>query len=206
MKSSYKFYRGCYRLARVAIGLFYWFDVTGIENIPVGAALICSNHSSLIDPLFIAFAFGIDSFIHFIAKVELFRVPVLSAVITGLGAISVDRGILDIKTIKRTLGYFKSGEKVAIFPEGTRAAEDDYIAAKSGAVKLAEHAGVPLVPVYIPRKKRLFRKMQVVIGKPYSIEKPRQKRTQDEYAGLADILMAKIKSLNPLTQKMECGV
>ena len=206
MKSNYKFYRFCYRLARVVIGIFFWIEVKGKENIPEGAAMVCSNHSSLIDPLFVAFAFGIDSFIHFIAKVELFRVPILSAVISGLGAISVDRGILDVKTIKRTLGYFKNGEKVAIFPEGTRASEDDYIAAKSGAVKLAEHAGVPIVPVYIPRKKLLFRKMPLVIGMPYSIEKPRVKRTPGEYSSLADVLMGKIKSLNPLAQKVRYSV
>jgi len=200
MKSSYKFYKCCYYLARTVLGIIFWFDVKGKENIPDGAALVCSNHSSLIDPLFVAFAFGVDSFIHFIAKVELFRVPVLSAIIVGLGAISVDRGILDVKTIKKTLGYFKNGGKVAIFPEGTRASEDDYIAAKSGAVKLAEHAGVPLVPVFVPRKKLPFRRIPVVIGKPYTIEKLKNKRTADEYSSLADILMGKIKALNPSAQ------
>ena len=197
MKASYKFYRGCYRFARAAFGLFFWFDVKGKENIPEGGAMICANHSSMMDPIFVAFAFGIDCFTHFIAKVELFRIPVLSAVIVKLGAISVDRGVQDIGTIKVTLGYLKKGEKVAIFPEGTRSSVDDSIAAKSGAVRLAERAEVPLVPIFVPRKKLIFRKTPLVIGEPYYIEKVTGKRTQGDYAQLADILMGKIKALNP---------
>jgi 1-acyl-sn-glycerol-3-phosphate acyltransferase len=118
MKPSYGFYRRSYRIARAALGIFFRFNVTGKENIPDGAAMICANHSSYIDPIFVAFAFGIEHYVHFIAKIELFRVPVLSAIIIKLGAISVDRGVLDVKTIKDTLGYLRKGEKVAIFPEG----------------------------------------------------------------------------------------
>jgi len=199
MKPSYRFYRGCYRFARVAFGIFIRLDVQGRENIPDGAALICANHSSIIDPVFLAFAFGIGCFTHFIAKVELFRIPVLSSLIKKLGAISVDRDGLDVGTIRSTLSYLKQGEKVAIFPEGTRSSKDDEVAAKRGAVKIAEHSGVPVVPVFIPRKKRMFRKLNLVIGEPYCITKEKEsKRTQEEYSALADMLMEKIKSLNPV--------
>jgi hypothetical protein len=53
------------------------------------------------------------------------------------------------------------------------------------------------VPVFVPRKKLIFRKTPLVIGTPYRIEKQKGKRTADDYAGLADVLMDKIKSLNP---------
>jgi len=196
-KASYRFYRGCWRLARFVLGIFYRFEIRGRDNIPSGAAMICSNHSSLIDPIFIAFAFGIGCYLHFIAKVELFSIPVMSAVVIKLGAISVDREKMGSDTIKSTLKYFKSGEKVAIFPEGTRNQDPDAVSAKFGAVKIAERAGVPLVPVYVPRRKRLFGKITMVIGKPYYIAKQAGKRSNEDYALLSESLMAGIEALNP---------
>jgi len=197
-KPSYAFYRGCYRIARAVFSAFYWLDVKGKENIPAGAAMVCANHSSSFDPILIAFAFGIGCHLHFIAKIELFKVPVVSFVLVKLGAISVDRGMLEVSTIKRTLSYFKEGEKVAIFPEGTRVHEEDRVAAKNGAIKLSERAEVPLVPVYVPRKKRWFRKIPLVIGEPYYIEKQSEKRSAEDYARLVDDLMHRIEALNPV--------
>lgn len=197
MKSSYKFYRGCYRLARAAIGIFYRLSVTGKENIPAGAAMVCANHSSMADPFLMAFAFGIDCHMHFIAKVELFNIPVISSVLKKLGMISVNRGILDVATIKGTFGYLKKNEKVAIFPEGTRASRDGEIPAKNGAIKLADHSNVPIVPVFLPRKKPLFSRVRLVIGEPYRIEKREKKLSADDYAVLADRLMEKIHGLDP---------
>ena len=198
MKPSHRFYKVCFYLSRAILGALFWFDVKGRENIPDGAAMVCSNHSNLIDPLFIAYAFGVGHFLHFIAKIELFRVPVLSAVIKKLGAIRVDRDISDLATIKTSLNYLKNGEKVAIFPEGTRTVETDYASIKNGAIKMAERAGVPIVPVFVPRKKLIFRRMPIVIGEPYTIEKQDAKRTPDDYLRLAENLMRRIEALTPV--------
>jgi len=197
-KTSYRFYRGGFRVARALFGIFYRFDIKGREKIPQGAAMVCSNHSSVIDPIFVAFAFGADYFLHFIAKIELFRTPVISMFVTKLGAISVDRGMADITTIKNSLSYLKAGEKVAIFPEGARVIGDEAIAAKTGAVKIAERAAVPIIPAYVPRRKRLFSKIHLVIGDPYYIEKAESKRSAEDYMQLSDELMEKIEGLNPL--------
>ncbi|MCL2152122.1 MAG: 1-acyl-sn-glycerol-3-phosphate acyltransferase [Oscillospiraceae bacterium] len=197
MKSSYRFYKGCYRIARVMLSVLYGLSVKGRENIPHGAFLVCANHSSTLDPIFIAMACGIENHMHIIAKAELYRVPVLSAIVQKLGAIRVDRGIMDMNTIKETLSYLKSGEKVAIFPEGTRNPEKNVVSAKSGAVKIAERADVPIVPIYIPRKKPLFRKVHLVIGEVYAIETINARRSPNEYKLLVDALMDKIEALNP---------
>jgi len=196
-KPSYRFYRRAFRVARVLFGIFYWLDITGREKIPEGAAMVCSNHSSVLDPIFVAFAFGPDHFLHFIAKIELFQTPVLAMLVTKLGAISVDRGMADITTIKSSLSYLKAGEKVAIFPEGARVIGDEAKAAKTGAVKIAERAAVPIVPIYTPRRKGMFKKLHLVIGDPYYIEKPEIKRSAEEYMRLSDDLMETIESLNP---------
>jgi len=195
-KPSYPFYRGCFHIARVFLGLFYWIDVRGRDNVPKGSALVCSNHSSNMDPIFVAFAFGIDYFLHFIAKLVLFKIPVVSFFVSKLGAISVDRDMQDIQTVKDTLSYLKKGEKVAIFPEGTRASAVDEVEAKSGAVKIAERAAVPIIPIYIPRKKRWFKKMPLIIGEPYYIEKSEDKRTLEDYNKLSRDLMHRIEDLS----------
>jgi len=200
LEANYKFYRFCYRLAKPFISLFRPFEVIGKENMIGGAALVCSNHSAMIDPFQIALAFGIDTNVRVIAKIELFRIPVISTILWKLGMICVDRSKNDIASIKTSLTYLKNGQKVVIFPEGTRASEHDANAAKSGAVKIAEHAAVPIIPVYIPRRKPFFKKSRIVFGQPYRIEKTKEKRTALEYTELSEVLMNKIQALEPLSQ------
>ena len=195
MKASYRFYKVCFRITQFIFKVLFFYKVTGRENVPDGAALICANHSSLIDPIIVSHAIGIHDFLHHVAKAELFSIPVVSAVVTKLGAISVDRKKSDISTVKSTLEYLKNNQKVSIFPEGRRVAAEDEAAAKSGAVKIAEHTGVPIVPVYVPRKKPPFRRLKVIIGEPYSIEKTSGKRALVDYARLSEDLMCKIESL-----------
>jgi len=197
MKPSYRFYRGFYRLARFFLGIFYRLRVSGTENIPEGAALVCANHSSNVDPFLIAFAFGVDRHMHVIAKVELFRIPVVAQVMKKLGMIKVNRDGPDTATIMSTFSYLKKNEKVVVFPEGTRVVDDNAASVKSGAVKIAERTGVAVVPVYLPRKKPLFSKVLVIIGEPYYIKKAETKRSPEEYAVLADEMMAKISGLDP---------
>jgi len=194
--ASYKFFRAMFRLAAPVIHLFRPFEVVGKENMIAGAAMVCSNHSAMIDPFQIALAFGIDDNVHVIAKIELFRIPVLSTLLWKIGMICVDRSINDIESIKTSLYYLKKGEKVVIFPEGTRLSEFDAHAAKSGAVKLAERAGVPIIPVFVSRKKPFFRKSKVIIGKPYIIDKQKEKRHPDDYSRLSEELMEKIQALD----------
>ena len=199
-KASPRFYRWCFIIAGPVIRFFRPFNVIGEENIVKGAAMICSNHSAMIDPFQIALALGKDTNIHVIAKIEIFRIPVISTILWKLGMICVDRSINDIASVKASLAYLKKGEKVVIFPEGTRSSEYHSHAAKSGAIKMAERAGVPILPVFLSRKKPILRKSKVVFGKPYYIEKQDTKRTADDYAVLAEELMNKIQDLDPQNQ------
>jgi len=178
------------------IRFFRPFEVVGHENMISGPALICSNHSAMIDPFQIAIALGINMQIRVIAKISLFKIPVISTFLWKMGMIPVDRQALDVTSVKSSLSYLKAGDKVVIFPEGTRVSSYDATAAKSGAVKLAERAKVPIMPVFLPRKKPFFKKTKVIFGEPYFIEKPREKRSAEEYAKLSEELMAKIQSLD----------
>ena len=164
------FFRVCFCIAWPFFNLVYPTFQYGRENVPHGAAIICANHISCADPVMLAIGMGIKVNPRFMAKEELMKVPVLGKVVKWLGAFGVKRGQSDGKALETALEALCSGDKLMIFPEGTRAKKGKEVRAHSGAVRLAYESGVPLLPVYIPERKRLFRRNTVVIGKPYYIE------------------------------------
>lgn len=171
--------------------LFFPQKTVGRENIPDGPALICANHSSGLDALMLPYAMGRNNYLRIMAKVELRKVPVVGWVLAKAGVIFVKRGERDIDSVKSCLRALKSGEKLALFPEGTRVRSDDAVAAKSGAVHIAARAGVPIVPVFIPRDKKLFRVSRVVIGEPYTI----RLENREDADQLSQDLMERIRRL-----------
>lgn len=163
----------------------------GRENIPDGPAVVCGNHSNLIDPILVAASFGKHTFMHFIAKLELKSVPVVGWALTKAGVCFVNRGHSDIGAMRSMMKFLKRGDKIFIFPEGTRVGEDNAVDAKTGAVRLASKLNVPIVPVYIPRRKRIFSKVELQIGEPYYVSG----HNHDEYAELSDGIMERIYAL-----------
>lgn len=154
---------------RPIVNVLYPFTVYGEENIIEQPCLICANHSNYIDPILIALAYGGQRPIHFMAKIELFQYKVLGTLMTNLGAFGVDRDGADISAIRTVMKYIRAGEMVGIFPEGTRVSTDGAVEAKPGAVRMAAKLRVPIVPVYINRRKWIFRKVKIVIGEPIYI-------------------------------------
>ena len=189
-----------YCVTRALLSFVYRFRISGRENIPKGAAIYCANHSSFLDPLFICYGLSIKRPVHFLAKKEVFKIPILNLIIKSMGAFPVDRSINDTSAIRRSLQYLKAGERLGIFPEGTRVSEANAVAAKRGAVRLAEKTGAPLVPVYLPRNKRVFQTIDIVIGEPYYITS-NEKLTHDDYDKLSEVLMDKIEKLSKEASK-----
>ena len=188
MSFPYSFY---YIIAYPFIRLFFPCRFYGKENIPQGPVIICANHSSLIDPVFIAIAFGAKRQLFFMAKAELFKMPVIGGFLRSAGVFPVERGETDIGAIRTAMKHLKNGKQIMMFPEGTRVSENDSIAAKSGAVRIAAKLQVPVLPIFISTNKRALHISKVVIGKPYELESPKGK----DYTILADELMQKIHSL-----------
>lgn len=170
--------------------LFIPVRCKGKENLPEGPAVFCSNHTHLLDPVIAAAAFG-KRFIHFVAKLELRSVPVIGKVLEVCGVCFVNRGTADIGAMRSMMRYLKRGEQVFIFPEGTRTHSDGSVDAKTGAVRIASKLKAPIVPVYIPREKRVFRGLEVVVGEPYMVEG----HNHEEYEALADGVMERIMEL-----------
>jgi len=182
-------------LIRPFFCLFYPYRVSGRENRPEGAAIVCANHTSLIDPIYLAIAFGSKHQLRFMAKKELSKVPLVGWILGKAGIFYVDRNHNDIDAIRTAMKALKDGSKIMMFPEGTRVAEDEAVAAKTGSVRLAVKLGVPIVPVYVPGNKKLFRRLHVVIGEPYFIERETELNSDE----LAAELMSKIAALKAVS-------
>ncbi len=193
--SEYKSFRTFYKVAKVIFGLPFRVTVIGRENIPEGGAVLCANHTHWSDPFYLWFAVTGKYMTRIMAKAELFKIPVLRFLMKKLGVIPVDRKNADIAAIKTSLRTLKEGKKLGIFPEGTRVKTEGGGEAKLGALKIADRAGAPIVPVYIPREKKFFRKTQIVIGKPYVLNEEKRKLTQEEFLVAADDLMKNIFAL-----------
>lgn len=195
MDREHRRYRILYFIAKITIGLIYPIRVVGAENIPSGAAVVCAEHSNWADPFLIAFALTRKEHLCMMAKIELFKSRLVGALLRSIGTFPVDRGKADMSALKNAMCRLRSGRKLGIFPEGTRVKKDGAVSPKKGAVRIAEKAGVPILPVHIPRCKKAFHRVTVIIGEPFTIEDASGKRTPEEYDELALDLMNRITAL-----------
>ena len=186
-------YKITFTLLRPLMAIFFPHRQLGRENIPKGPCIFCANHSSFIDPLLVIYAIW-PCWAHIMAKLELFSVILVGFVLRHIAAVPVNRAHNDIHAVRESMRYLKSGGNLLVFPEGTRVSTDDAVAAKSGAVRLAVKLETPLVPIYIPRGKHLFRRTEVRIGAPYYVA-ANDRRPHEE---LAEELMEKIRELAPV--------
>lgn len=182
-------YKLLYTIVRPFVGLYYPMKFYGRENIPDGGALVCGNHSSAIDPFFLAFALGKKRPICAMAKESLLKIPVIGKLLKLVGTFPVKRGASDIHAVKYAMERLKEGEYVALFPEGTRVKSREEGAPKTGAAMLACRTGVPVLPVYIPMKKRVLRINKVYIGEPLYFKPAGKRATAEEYEEMTARLM-----------------
>ncbi len=194
-------FRFFYGLVWPFFNLYHPGKAIGREKVPEGACLLCGNHTRYADPFLIIFAMGRRDHPYIMGKAELMRYPVLRWILLKVGLIPVDRGKSDVKAIKESMRVLKSGKKLLMFPEGTRVKEgDEAQTAKTGAAMLALRTGVPIVPVWMPAKKRRFRRTEVVFGEPYLPQLPEGPRpTPEDYHRIADDLLARIQALGERT-------
>ena len=142
-------------------GLDIQFEFKGQENLPrTGGAVLASNHVSYLDFAFIGTgALHLKRYIRFMAKKGAFDNKIAGPLLRGMKHISVDRdnGSASFVAALRAL---RDGEIVGIFPEATISTSFEIKAMKSGAVRLAMGAGVPVIPVVIWGSQRIWTKGQ----------------------------------------------
>lgn len=187
MSKSNGFYRTMYAIFAGAVRFFYNIQVEGSENEPAeGGFLICSNHISNADVVIVAASFRRQ--VRFLAKAELFKIPLLKQLITALGAFPVDRGRADVGAVKKTIELLSEGECVGMYPQGHRQPGIDprETRIKNGAAMMIYRASVPALPVLIQTKGmriKPFRRTIVRIGKPVTPEElGMNEGTSAEYA------------------------
>lgn len=174
--------------------LFFRFRIVGAENVPKeGAAILCSNHVSNYDPVTIALA--IPRLPRYMAKKELFQVPVLGWLITKLHAFPVDRSTADMTAFKKAVQILKGGELVGMFAQGTRVKPGEEKAAKAGVALFAMKGNAPVIPVAISGSMKLFSKVTITFGEPLPLEEFRGKRLNSAALDeITEIIMASIKT------------
>ena len=140
----------------------------------------------------------------FLAKAELFRVPVFGALIRRLGSQPLRRDGGDVAALRTAQRVLQDGGALLVFPEGTRGDEGVLRPAKPGAALLAMQTGVPVVPAYVrgsgrawPRGQRLPRPAKVVVtfGPPLSFARPTGADRKAQYEAASRRMMAAIAEL-----------
>ena len=190
-----KVYSVIYPVIWVFMKLLHPWRAVGVENIPEGAAVICGNHTTLGDPFYVVCCLGRKRQTHVMAKAEVMKWPVIGFLLKKAGIIGVNRGKFDMAAVKECLRVLRGGEKLLMFPEGTRVKEGKVSEAQTGAAMLATRTGSPLLPVYIQPKKRRFRKTTVVFGQAYYPEFEGRKPSADDYQRIADDLLVRVRAL-----------
>ena len=140
----------CFRISR-----------RGQENIPyVGAVIIASNHASNLDPCLVGSM--VDRSSYFMAKEELFRIPLLGWWINKVNGFPIRRGAVDRRAMRCALEILGRGDVLVMFPEGTRTRDGLLGKMQSGIAALAARTGAAVVPTYVEGSFGAMRRGQII--------------------------------------------
>ena len=165
-----KFYNFVWSVMKPLYALIHPPKVSGQENVPAeGGFILCANHFSNHDPLYVSACIPRTRQVHFLAKKELFDSKIARPFVAALGAIPVDRGSADIGAVRAALKVVKDGNILGIFPQGKRSKDNTPTPMLSGVSLFALRGGVPVIPAYIDGPYRLFRRTAVRFGPPVDL-------------------------------------
>lgn len=154
------------QLFRFLFAFLFRLKAEGLENIPdKGAVVLCANHTSNLDPPILGSP--LRRKVNYMAKAELFDVPVLGAVLPKIGAFPVKRGGVSKESIRLSLQLLQDGNILGIFPEGSRSNAGGM--GKKGAASLALKSGATVIPAAIVGGYSLFRQVKVIYGPPLDL-------------------------------------
>lgn len=172
----------------------------GGEHVPArGAYILVSNHIHWYDPPAIEFALRIP--VRFMAKRELFAVPVIGFALRASGKFPVRRGEGDRRALETALSVLAAGQPVGFFPEGTRSKDLRLGRAKPGIAFLARRSGAPLLPVAVTGTRETglrlppSRDVVVHVGPPFTVADVGGGGLDDQ--ALADRIMERVALLLP---------
>lgn len=182
----------------------------GMDNLPPGVCIFAANHVSALDPP--AALVGIPRRISFLAKKEVFKVPVVATAMRLTSIVPVDRAAREaaLGSMDRAREVIQQGISFVVFPEGTRSADGRLRAFKKGAFALAIQAGVPVVPLSIlgsralmPKGKLAVRPGEIILrfGKPIDGAAYTMKRRDELMARVHEAVAASLpENMLPLRE------
>jgi 1-acyl-sn-glycerol-3-phosphate acyltransferase len=195
----------------------FWFDlrIEGLANIPAtGPVIVACNHLSYLDPLTNANAVvKAGRRPRFLAKRELFEIPVVGWAFSGAHQIPVQRGTGDQTPLLLAEEALERGEAVVIYPEGTVTKREDHLPmeGKTGTVRLSLASGVPIVPLASWGSQTVWQKSgpgSLKFGRPVwtSIGEPIDLTSRRDEAGDRDAVKAMTVDLMARLTEMVGGL
>lgn len=177
------------------IWIFFPFRFYGNRKVEKGGCIYIGNHYRVWDIIFPACTTW--EAIHFLAKISLSKNKFLNFFCNSFKTINVTRDGNDVRAILDCIKCLKNGEKISLYPEGTRnKTEQEFLPFKSGAAAMAIKAKVPIVPILIYKRQRLFRMSHILIGEPFTLDEFYDRRlTEEDYQKADEILYQKLVSM-----------
>lgn len=187
------------------VGAASGWEVRGRGHVPrSGGLIVASNHISFWDPPLVGTAAVRE--LHFLAKEELFRPPVLGSLIRAFNAIPIRRGMADLSGLSKAMDVLRSGRALIVFPEGSRMRDGDLHPARPGVGMLAVNTDALIVPCYVSGSNRPGRwltrrvRLRVWLGEPRSWQELAGDTSdlgpgRALYQGVADGVMREIAKL-----------
>lgn len=179
-------------LVNIALSPIYQFKVIGREHFPSeGGVLLCANHIHNFDPEVVGITAPRP--IHFMAKEELFSVPILGKILPHINAFPVKRGMSDRGALRNGLAVLKEEKVLGLFPEGTRSKTGEIGKGLAGAGFFALRSNAHVVPCAIIGPYKPFKRLKVVYGKPINMEEYRKNKATPE--DTTELIMNEIQNL-----------
>ncbi len=168
-------------VCRSYLSTLYKVEVIGKENIPSDkGVLLCCNHIHLLDPPLLGSY--LERPIHYMAKAELFKIPVLNYLIKKFHAFPVRRGMSDKQALREGIKVLKDNNVLGIFPEGTRSKTGELGKGLAGVGFFALKTDALVVPSAIIGPYKPFGTVKVVYGKPLDFKALREEKVSSETA------------------------
>ena len=145
------------------------FKLYGHTKVGPGACIYFGNHYRMLDVFYPAQT--THEIIHFVAKQSILEAPVLGYYARIFGVIGAMRDGSDVRTVMDSMKVLKHGEKISLFPEGTRnlKSDDEFLPFHGGAAILAIKTQTPVIPFVICSRPRVFHRVHIVFGEPLEL-------------------------------------